>query len=82
METPLNTNFVFTAQRKSDGGWDAIYSGSIEDHCAKMDDVEAGGMHNFLIDHRRAKPASREALDLSPSPTVRRAPSGMIWTNA
>ena len=58
-----------------------MYSDSIEDHCAKMDDVKAGGMHDFLIDHRSAKPASREALYLSPAPTARREPSDMVWTN-
>ena len=47
METPLNTNFVFTARRKSDGEWDAVYSGSIEDHCAKMDDVRSGESGGF-----------------------------------
>lgn len=66
METPT-VNDMFIARRKKDGGWDVAVSSSLADLNTKMDDVKAGGMHDFVIEYKHPKAAAHETLTMSPA---------------
>ena len=72
-------NYMFIARREKDGGWDAAVSSSLADHNAKMDDVKAGGMHDFVIEYKHPKAATHKTLTMSSAFSGWREPAGVVW---
>lgn len=71
-------NYIFIARCKKDGGWDAVVSSSFAEHNAKMDDVKAGGMHDFVIEYEHPKVATHETLTMSPAFSGWRESAGVV----